>query len=78
MSVKEGYRIFESYNERFKDILVSSNENFTKSNQDIVQIIQSLYNDCEKYKTFWVCWKKCAYDIADQNLYEKAVRFFYN
>ena len=51
------------YIERLKNILSSSNENLTKSNQDIVQIIQTLYKDCERYKIFWECWKKCAYHI---------------
>lgn len=66
------------YIERLQNILSSSNENLTKSNQDIVQIIQTLYKDCERYNIFWKCWKKCAYDIKDQNIYEKIVRFFIN
>jgi hypothetical protein len=71
-------RIRYHYLERLKDILVSSDENLTKSNPDIVQIIQTLYKDCEKYNIFWECWKRCANDIIDQNMYLKTVGFFIN
>jgi hypothetical protein len=71
-------RIIYHYLERLKDILVSSNESLTKSNSDIVQIVQSLYKDCEKYRIFWECWKRCAYDILDQNVYVKKIGVFIN
>ena len=37
-----------------------------------------MYKDCERYKVFWECWKRCANDIIDHNRYLKAVGFFIN
>ena len=65
------------YLERLKDILVSNDEK-SKSHSYIVQIIQTLYNDCDRYNIFWECWKRCAMNIIDQNIYLKIIAFFIN
>ena len=53
------------YIERLKNILSSSNENLTKSNQDIVQIIQTLYKIAKDTRYFGNVGKNVRMKLID-------------